>query len=210
MEVIQALEQRRSIRKFKSDPIPEGDVRALIRLATLAPSSRNQQMWRFIAVTNATVRTRMADTVRQAYQELMSWPETTEAQRADLCDTLELATHFCDAPVAIAVLLGPYESKTEKILIAHGMEPEEATSLRGYPTYQSIGMAVENLLLSAHAMGYGACPMTGPLLARHGLERLLRVEPPWRLAMIVALGLPDEFPQMPARKPLEEVLTFLR
>jgi nitroreductase len=45
-----AAEHRRSIRSFDAKPIPEGDLRELLRLAGRAPSAFNAQPWRFVVV----------------------------------------------------------------------------------------------------------------------------------------------------------------
>jgi nitroreductase len=43
----EAIEKRRSIRKFKQDPIPEKDLMEILNAARLAPSGCNAQPWRF-------------------------------------------------------------------------------------------------------------------------------------------------------------------
>lgn len=48
MDVFEAIRDRRSIRKYKPDPIPDEDIRAIIEAATQAPSASNAQMWRFL------------------------------------------------------------------------------------------------------------------------------------------------------------------
>jgi nitroreductase len=46
----EAIEKRRSIRKFKPDPVPEEHIMALLDSARLAPSGSNAQPWRFKVV----------------------------------------------------------------------------------------------------------------------------------------------------------------
>ena len=43
--VSEAIEYRRSVRVFKKEPIDENKVKECIRLATLAPTSSNMQLW---------------------------------------------------------------------------------------------------------------------------------------------------------------------
>ncbi|MGZ8898234.1 MAG: nitroreductase family protein, partial [Halobacteriota archaeon] len=47
-----AIEKRRSIRKFKQDPVPDEYIMALIEAARLAPSASNTQPWRFKIVSD--------------------------------------------------------------------------------------------------------------------------------------------------------------
>jgi nitroreductase len=50
MEVFKAIEKRRSIRKFKPEPVEEGDLRKILEAGRLAPSGGNRQPWYFIVV----------------------------------------------------------------------------------------------------------------------------------------------------------------
>jgi len=50
MEVLDAIRTRRSIRKYRSEPIPEEKLRTILEAARLAPSAANRQPWRFIVV----------------------------------------------------------------------------------------------------------------------------------------------------------------
>ena len=50
MNVIEAIQQRRSIRKFADTPVPEEIVRKILEAAIEAPSGKNKQPWKFIVV----------------------------------------------------------------------------------------------------------------------------------------------------------------
>ncbi|QUH24855.1 nitroreductase family protein [Serpentinicella alkaliphila] len=52
MELIDAIRERRSIRKFLSDPVDEKDIIEIVEAGTLAPNAENHQMCKFVAVTN--------------------------------------------------------------------------------------------------------------------------------------------------------------
>jgi nitroreductase len=52
MEVLDAIRTRRSIRKYKSEPIPKEKLKTILEAARLAPSAGNRQPWRFIVVQN--------------------------------------------------------------------------------------------------------------------------------------------------------------
>lgn len=55
MEALDAIFTRRSIRKFKSDPIPEETLKTLLRAAMYAPSAANQQPWGFIVIKDRNI-----------------------------------------------------------------------------------------------------------------------------------------------------------
>jgi nitroreductase len=52
VDVYEAVKARRSVRSYKPDPVPEEVLRRVLEAARLAPSARNRQAWRFIAVTD--------------------------------------------------------------------------------------------------------------------------------------------------------------
>jgi len=53
LTVTEAIKQRRSIRRFKPDPVPDEYLREMLEAARLAPSGSNRQPWRFIVTTDA-------------------------------------------------------------------------------------------------------------------------------------------------------------
>jgi len=71
-------------------------------------------------------------------------------------------------------------------------------------------LALENLLLTAHALGLGASAMTGPLVARDGLVEILDVPTGWDLVAIVPVGWPDEEPRPTDRKDASKTMRWIR
>jgi len=55
MDAGTAIRGRRSIRRFKPDPVPRKDIEAILEAAMMAPSARNARPWRFTVVTDAGV-----------------------------------------------------------------------------------------------------------------------------------------------------------
>ncbi len=64
METLEAIRTRRTIRQFKSDPIPRENVESLIDAARLAPSANNIQPWEFVAITKRETREKIAQDVQ--------------------------------------------------------------------------------------------------------------------------------------------------
>ena len=52
MDVYEAIRARRSVRAYKDEPVPDEALARVLEAARLAPSARNRQEWRFIAVTD--------------------------------------------------------------------------------------------------------------------------------------------------------------
>ena len=73
----------------------------------------------------------------------------------------------------------------------------------------SVAMAMQNLLLAAHALGLGTCVMTAPLLADN-LAEALPVPPGFAITSLIAVGHPDGNSPPPRRKSLAQIVDFDR
>ena len=60
MDLFEVIEKRRSIRKYKPDPVPEEKIRYVLEAARLAPSWGNRQCWKYIVVTDEKLRRKIA------------------------------------------------------------------------------------------------------------------------------------------------------
>lgn len=60
MSVLEIIQKRRSIRKYKSDPIPEDVFQRVLEAARLAPSGKNLQPWKFVLVQNQELKEKLA------------------------------------------------------------------------------------------------------------------------------------------------------
>ncbi len=59
MEVMEAIRERRSTRRFKKEPIPDELINKVMEAARLAPSGSNRQPWHFIIVRDAETRSKL-------------------------------------------------------------------------------------------------------------------------------------------------------
>lgn len=205
MEFDKVVRERRSIRRYKKDDIPDSEILSLIELASHAPSSGDQQMWRFIIIKNQEIKEKMS--------QLVSLKIDSLARRVNekfQSDPKKIVMWFSKAPVVIAVSTFKYRTVLDNMLFKAGYSEYEVDSLRCRPDLQTIGAAIQTLLLAAHSRGYGGCWLTGPMVARPDLEELLGVKPPRSLAALVALGWSDY--KSPPRniRPLEEITSFIK
>ena len=60
MELMDVIRQRRSIRKYKPDPVSEADLEYVLEAARLAPSWANSQCWKFVVITDPKVKSELA------------------------------------------------------------------------------------------------------------------------------------------------------
>lgn len=205
MDFATVVRERRSIRKFKNQDLPDEDILELINLAAHAPSAGNHQMWHFLVVKNQEIKEKMSQLVAREVNELV---QRVNAQPDR--DPKKAAAWFARAPVVIAVSTEKYRTAIDNLLFQAGYSDLEVDSLRCRPDLQSIGAVIQTLLLAAHFKGYGGCWLTGPMVARPALEELLGICPPRSLAAILVLGWPDQVPSPKTIRPLEEITAFIR
>ncbi|MEK6742927.1 MAG: nitroreductase family protein [Nitrospirota bacterium] len=208
MDLFDAIAGRTSIRRFKQTPVPDGDIRKILDAGRLAPSANNTQPWSFLVIKDKKTLAAMAGAVRDQIDRMI--PHAEDEKQAQRLAAYKSAyyTFFENAPVVIAVFLEGYDAGTDKLLARMGYAAEEIKRLRPLPGLQSVAAAIEHMLLACHALGYGSCWMTGPLVAQEAFEKLLGYGKEKFIAALLPVGVPDEEPQARPRKALGEVMSI--
>ena len=188
MELLEAIRQRRTVRKFLSEPVAANDIKELVRRALHAPSVANALPWKFIVVTRPELISDLAVAVHRRVQALFG-----DASKENVLKTVDhFSTIFEGAPAVIFIAMKPYHAIADDL--DAGVGHEALNEMRRFPDIQSVGAAVQNLLLSAVDLGLGACWLSGLMTARRELEAMLDVQPPWELVTAVAVGKPESKP----------------
>ncbi len=186
-ELMEILVNRRSVRRYDSRYVPtEDEVKQMVTAAHLAPSAGNSRNRRFIAVFSQDVKNSMKQAVEDKISFILSKINSPRARREFELYAKAYYTFFASAPVVFAVVMKPYDSISRRIIkmsrIEEGAIPSSSAGIQG------VSAAIENLLLAATSLGYGSCWMTGPLIARFELEKILGIKPPEELAALVPVG----------------------
>ena len=211
MNIIEGIYKRKSIRKFKNEPVQREDVVKCLEAAVEAPSPKHQQNWYFVVVEKKELIGKMAEIVEESHMRISEYTKD-EKEKQKFMRFMSYYTLFKDAPVVVLVYAKPYAMIEEKILRAAGVKEEVIDILKSpQSAAQGVGAAVENFLLAATELGYGTCYMTGPTHAKNEIEALIDVvKPEYELMSLIAMGVPaDETTDKPKRVPLEEVVTFI-
>lgn len=206
--IFEAMRERRSVRRFKPDPVARDVVTTLIEAAITAPSASNKQPWRFLVVEDRARIARMADAVREATALVSA--HIPEASQPSFRAYGDYFTRFESAPAvivpihrAMSVLSNLVDDALDDGTRAVIRHMEEQSGLVG------TSLALMNLLLMAHAVGLGASGMTGPLVAEPALRSILEVPDGWGIVALVPIGWPAEDPVPTDRKPVDKVIRWL-
>lgn len=202
------LEGRRSVRKYRPDAPPRELIERLVEAAVAAPSASNRQPWRFFVVDGRGRIDAMASAVREAVERVATHVEpSSEASFRAYGDYF---TRFAEAPVVIAPLCRSFPVLSN--LVTPSLPADDRARIEAMETSSGligVSLALQNLLLAAHALGLGASAMTGPLLAEDRLRALLEIPAGWSLVALVPVGFAAEAPAAPERKPAARVLRWL-
>ncbi|MEM2319929.1 MAG: nitroreductase family protein [Candidatus Bathyarchaeia archaeon] len=125
MDVVEAIKTRRSIRKFKSDPVEEEKLEAVLEAARWAPSWANTQCWEFIVVRNPETKSRLAET-------LPPWNPAIGAVKS--------------APIVIVACA--------KLGVSGFFNGKPVTDKGDFFMFD-VALALQNLTLAAHSLGLG-------------------------------------------------------
>jgi nitroreductase len=180
MELAQAIRERRSIRKFKPDPVPQNLLETLLKEAMWAPSAMNTQPWKFFVLTGAAKEGLIS--VAEGCLEKLDLRMQTLFNEKMRTLVRNYFRNFGGAPATVALV---------------SQLPEEDVYRRG-SMYSSCA-AMQNFLLLAHEAGLGACWMTGPLWVEEAIVEYLGC-PGWGLVGVTPVGWPDQSPPIPPRK----------
>ena len=201
----EVMNTRRSIRKFTDATVSEKDIREIVSLAAKAPSACNCQSYKFIAVRDRKKLVELAKLCENYIDEFYAG-----ANEEFILSHKKQTTFFSKAPLVFFVLSGSFsyhDVRVEEFYIKKGFSSYEMLCDMGFPITLSVGAAVENLLLAAHAKGLGACFMIDPIPARERLQKALGVEE--RLMAVVPVGYPAYTPQEKTLKPIEDILMII-
>jgi len=196
MEFFEVATTQRATRRLKPDPIPEAVLRQIMDAAICAPSGGNRQGWSFVLVRDANKRKRLGELYREAWDELMKVPYYAAAAQAPpdsaigkmLASAQHLGEHMGEAPVLILAC----------IVLDPGVKVTITTGASIYP-------AVQNIMLSARALGIGSCITTIHKFRDAQVKELLDIPADIETAALIPLGYPLGKFGRPPRRPLRDV-----
>lgn len=179
------LRTRRSIRRFRADPVPAPVIERILTTATYAPSAHNLQPWRFVVVERNGIPP------SEAKQRLAH--ALTSSMRADM---LSEGASESDIEKRVANSLRRIEEAPVIILLCRDVtavrehKPEDMVM-----SIQSVANAATYLLLAAHAEGLGGNWICWPLYAQEETRKALELPETWEPQAMVFIGWPDETPK---------------
>jgi nitroreductase len=218
MELVEAIESRRSIRAYKPIPVPRKTLTQILELAIRAPSYDNAQPWGFTILGGGVLndlrealqqqflagvephpdfpletvagihRIRYAGLAKTLFQLLAIAREDKEKRKQWMLKMIR----FFDAPNAIIVTAD--------------------SQFSGHYSMFCLGAASQNIALAAVNFGLGTCLDVASIVYPEVIRRIAGIPESKKVAIGVAIGYPDwDFPAnelRSAREPLENLATW--
>jgi nitroreductase len=183
MAFLELARKRRSIRKYKPDPVSDDDLAYVLEAARIAPSWGNRQCWKYIIVSDAALRQQIVkhpDT--PIVKDEMTRTRTTRQQRRS-------REWIAQAP----------------IIIVGCADPSLSGDKQGKPYYLlDMGISMEHLLLAAAERGLGTCWIGGQF-DEATVKTALAIPDAMRVVALTPFGYPDETREPKSRKSMDEI-----
>jgi nitroreductase len=195
----EAIENRRSIRKYKPDLIPDDYIKELLNAARLAPSGSNAQPWRFKIVKEGEIKAKLAEAAYD--QAFISQAPVVIVCCADI-------QGYLDGTVSGAQDLGKIGVIEERIVtILHGKAKNLETIERNELAPRiaaNVAIAIEHIVLRALDFGLGSCWIR--LIDEQKVRELFRWSDNIYVVALLPIGYPAEFPKARKRLELKDIL----
>jgi coenzyme F420-0:L-glutamate ligase / coenzyme F420-1:gamma-L-glutamate ligase len=175
------IEARRSIRAFRSDPVPREELDRVVEAACLAPAPHHSRPWRWVIVDTPDAKGALARGMGARWRADLEGDGVPTAR----IDELVAASHtkLTGAPALIA-----------GCLTWEGLDryPDETRQRAEWGmALLSLGAAVENLMLVATDAGLASCWVAAPIFCPEAARDALSLPADWLPHALVLVGRPD-------------------
>ncbi|MDD5476000.1 MAG: nitroreductase [Syntrophales bacterium] len=199
MNMLDAIRNRKSVRGFKSDPVPKSVIKEILEAASRAPSAVNNQPWEFFVVTGepfSKIRKECAEQFRageipHSEYNLISWMKGSVywERQAELAkhifqvmgipredkekraQWMEQGLRFFDAPAVIFICVDKQLSESGPLL--------------------DLGAAMQNICLAALHFGLGTCIQDQGVMYPKVVRKYAGIPESKRLVIAISIGFPD-------------------
>src|SRR5689334_1953810 len=190
-----AIGRRRSIRRYRPEPVSPAAIDRLLLAATRAPSAHNRQPWRFAAIDDSEMKEKLAMAMGERLrQDRAADGDDPQAVAADVGRSIARIT---GAPAVLVACLD--------IRDMDQYADERRRQAEYLMAVQSTAMAVQNILLAAEDEGLGACVMCAPLFCPDAVADSLDLPKGWQPQMLVTVGRPGNNGKYRPRRPLADI-----
>jgi len=195
MELIKAIEDRRSIRKFKEDKVSKQLITKLIEAARLAPSGVNIQPARYVVIKSKEARAKLNECTQLSFVVNAPVVIACCVDLQSMNDTQIRVKELIDAN-AFADTTLESKGKEEKISM-------DEAAIKAYLNL-NVAIAIEHIALRAVDLGLGTCWVM--MFDHEKAKKILSLEDKYEIVALLPVGYPDQDPKQRPRLPLNDLI----
>jgi nitroreductase len=199
MDMLEGIATTRAIRRYRPDPVPEGDLATILWHATRAPSGSNRQPARFLVLRDGPAATEAKALLGEAFRA--GWAAKREAHDFDRGSGADPSSPKARAARAMQTFVERFELIPVVVLACFERWRAPHISEGG-----SVFPACQNLLLAARALGYGGVLTMWHAYVEDDLRRVLHIPGAVVIAATLTLGVPEGGHGPVRRLPLRDVV----
>lgn len=188
MNIHEAIQTRRSITLVNEQPVPTELIEQIIEAGTYAPNHHKSEPWRFF-VLRGEGREKLGNVLRDITTAQQEDP-SSEASQAKIARS---ERNPLRAPVIIAV----------------GVEPSNKDNIILKEEFAAVSSAVQNMLLTAHALGLGAVWRTGAICYHPDVRDFFGLSENGEMSAFIYLGYPEFEPNPYTKTSSKELTTWI-
>lgn len=197
INIIDAIEDRRSVRCFTDCEIPDEVLRSIFEAGLYAPSPKNRQPWTYIVISDRAEKKRFTDQMRAEIMKLYS-------EKPDRRDVLEALDTLAPIEQCSVLMLVCYKNNS---IVIHddGIDWDMAAKDVEALELMSVGASVENMLLKAQSLGVASL-WCGDVLYAY---QFLKSYSEFPVVSAICFGYAEYVPKRSERKNFKDVFKFI-
>jgi coenzyme F420-0:L-glutamate ligase / coenzyme F420-1:gamma-L-glutamate ligase len=187
---------RRSVRQYQTRAVPRPLIEQILEAARWAPSPHGRQPWRFVVLTRPERRARLAEVMGSEWKrnlEMDGEPPEVVAIRLD-----KSHQRILQAPVIVIPCL--YLADLDRYPDPVRQSAEETMAV------QSLGAAIQNMLLAAYSLGLDSGWMCAPLFCPEIVSNALGLQAALTPHALITVGYAASDPVRRPHRPLDELV----
>jgi nitroreductase len=200
MELLNVIQSRRSIRKFKSNEVPDAVIRELLDAARLAPSGSNLQATRFVVIKSPAERMKLKECTPLPFVAHAPVIIACCIDREAMGNTLVRYRELMEAQAFVGT---PLDDPTLMEAAAKRRSSMDQATIKAYLTLNA-AIAIEHIVLRAVDLGLGSCWIM--MFDSAKTKSMLELDDRYDVVALLPVGYPDQSPAARPRLPLEDLI----
>lgn len=196
VDFLSLAQHRRSVRAFLDRPVPRAALDEVLTAATWAPSPHGRQPWRFVVLTRAEPKARLAEAMGDEWRAILA----QDGQTAEIVQRRLAVSHerIREAPALILACL--YLEDLDRYPDPQRQRAEETMAI------QSLGAAIQNMLLAAYTLGLDTGWMCAPLFSPDAVRAALDLDSALIPHALIPVGYAARDPRRRPHRPADELV----